>query len=112
MALLNLYTDRDRQTDRAIKLKNARVFFLFQKSKLRGVIDIFEGHFCRRLTERDAATFDLSNESLKDTFYGVLDVILHAASTSQSNQPIDVPENMAIMVKKVSKIRFYMNIHE
>ena len=68
------------------------------------MIDIYEGHFCRRLPERDAATFDLSSETLKDTFYAVLGVIIHAATTSEPIQLIDVFEDTAIMVKKVSQI--------
>ena len=76
--------------------------FLFQRKKLRGVIAIFEGHFCRRLPEKEAVTFDLENVTRKDTFRALLGVILHAATTSQPDQPIDLSEDMLITVKGVS----------
>ena len=57
------------------------------KSKLRGVIDIFEGHFCRSGITRDAATFDLMNSEMKNSFHAVLDVILLAAKIPKPDQP-------------------------
>ena len=97
-----------RQTDRQPKIEIIwRVFqilSLFQRKKLCGVIDIFDGHFCKQETARDAATFDLSRESLMDTFYAVLDVILHAVTSLNPNESIDISEDMAITVKKVSQI--------
>ena len=75
------------------------------------MIDIFEGHFCRRLPEKDAATFDLRNKEQKDTFYAVLNVILHAARTAKLNQPKakpeDISEDMAIAIYRVSNLSRY-----
>ena len=75
------------------------------------MIDIFEGHFCRRLPEKDAVTFDLKNKDKKETFYAVLNVILHAAKTSKLNQPKadpeDISEDMAIVINRVSNLFNY-----
>ena len=71
------------------------------------MIDVFEGHFCRKLPEKDAATFDLKSEEDEDMFYAVLDVMLHAAKSPQAAQKKikreTIKENVAITVPRVSK---------
>ena len=74
---------------------------MFQKSKLQGVVDIFEGHFCRSRIARDTATFDLMNNELKTSFHALLNVILHAARVPKpeaAKQPEDASEHFAISI--------------
>ena len=50
------------------------------------MIDIDQGHLCRRQFPRDAGTFELKNRARQKSFHGVLDIILHAAKKISTMQ--------------------------
>ena len=59
-----------------------------QKVPLDGLIDITaDCHFCKSRIAKDAATFDVKISALKREFRAVIDVILHAARTTNQNRP-------------------------
>ena len=54
-----------------------------KRKKLRFVIEIKDGHFCRSRQTREAVAFDLQKSELRNSFHAMLEVVLHAATGYQ-----------------------------